>query len=420
MPTLTELAENALANAKILDAYVASKGLPPASFENDSLNEAQLPSHLEVARNSLADQCQIIKRLALGPVETMIEILYSFTDILSLQAVVEYKLASHVPLTGTTTYAELAQASNIDESLCRRFVTHAMENGVFLEESGTIRHSALSRILGTDPEAVAAAALVAGELAPASARVLEAMKTYPNSQKPTETAYSIENKTNLPVYAFLAQHPARMSRFGMGMQFFSRTGGFDLQHLATAFEWSSLDKPEAVLIDIGGGLGTVSKFLASATKNMRFVVQDLPGPVEIGQQTLAQEFKGRVEYVAGDFFEEQKIVGADVYFLRWILHNWSDDYCVKILRSVANAMRKNSKLMIYEYVLAEGPELKWTQKQGRNLDMVMMACWNSCERTASQWKNLIKRVDEKFRFLGVRKAEGSSMSIIEWDWDGSE
>ncbi|TVY55663.1 O-methyltransferase gsfB, partial [Lachnellula suecica] len=414
MSTLTELAEKALANAKLLDAYTASQGLPPVSLEKDSLTVANLPPRLHVIRNELADTSQLMKRLALGPVGNMVEILYTFTDILSLQAIVEYNLVAHVPLSGTTTYAEISKSSNLNESLCRRFLVHAMENGVFLEDAeGKVKHSALSCLLATDPEAFAAAGLIVFELAPASGRVLEALQKYPDSGEPNETAYNIQNNTDLSIYSFLGQNPSRMSRFGMGMQFFSRSGGFHLQQLIDAYPWSSLDKPGAVMVDVGGGLGTVSKTLANATKNLRFVVQDLAGPVGIGRETLPEELKGRVDYEAGDFFGEQKIVGADVYFFRWIFHNWSDEYCVKLLRSVASAMRKHSKLMLYEYVLAEGPELKVSQKFGRNLDMVMMACWNACERTESQWKKLFKSADERFSFVGTRKSEGSSMSIVE-------
>lgn len=76
MPTLTELAEESLANAKRLDAYIASKGLPPVSLDHDSFELADLPPELQAVRNSLADSSQLMKRLAQGPIGTMIEILY--------------------------------------------------------------------------------------------------------------------------------------------------------------------------------------------------------------------------------------------------------------------------------------------------------------------------------------------------------
>lgn len=94
MRTLTELAEEALANAKRLDAYTASKGLPPVSLEHDSLELADLPAELQAARNSLADSSQIMKRLAQGPVHTMIEIMFAVGSN-SAQLLMEHSLSYH-------------------------------------------------------------------------------------------------------------------------------------------------------------------------------------------------------------------------------------------------------------------------------------------------------------------------------------
>jgi hypothetical protein len=85
-------------------------------------------------------------------------------------------------------------------------------------------------------------------------------------------------------------------------------------------------------------------------------VQDLAGPVKIGCETLPSNLIGRVEYAKADFFADQTVIGAHVYFFRWTLHNWSDGYCVKILRSLVPAMKNHSKVKIYEYVLEEGPQ----------------------------------------------------------------
>lgn len=240
-----------------------------------------------------------------------------------------------------------------------------MENGIFTEESGQVKHSAFSRMLATDPEIMHAVGLVISEFAPASGKVIEARDRFPGSEEPNQTGFNIAHDTSLPVYAFLSQHPDRMSRFGQGMKFFSRGGGFDLKYLEQNYPWKSIDQPGAVVVDLGGGVGTVSRRLAAFTENIRFVVQDLPGPVKMGQDTLPTELKGRVEYEVSDFMADQKLIGANVYFFRWILHNWSDTYCVKILRSLVPAMRRQSKVVIHEYILAEQPELKWTSKQGR-------------------------------------------------------
>lgn len=53
-----------------------------------------------------------------------------------------------------------------------------------------------------------------------------------------------------------------------------------------------------------------------------------------------------------DFFGPQK-EAADIYFLRWIFHNWSNKYSIKILQALVPAMRPGSKLVINDYLLPE-------------------------------------------------------------------
>lgn len=75
MSSLTEIAESILANAKRLDAYTASKGLPSSSFEHNTLDD--LPADLEQCRNALVDSTQSLKQLALGPMGLCVEISFS-------------------------------------------------------------------------------------------------------------------------------------------------------------------------------------------------------------------------------------------------------------------------------------------------------------------------------------------------------
>ena len=49
-----------------------------------------------------------------------------------------------------------------------------------------------------------------------------------------------------------------------------------------------------------------------------------------------------------DFFQEPPIVGAEVYMLRWILHDWSDDYAVNIPQALTPALRLGSKVVLNE------------------------------------------------------------------------
>ncbi len=108
----------------------------------------------------------------------------------------------------------------------------------------------------------------------------------------------------------------------------------------------------------------MAQFLAKSTNDLKIVVQDLPGTVEQGRKFLPFKFKERIQFVGKDFFSEQPIEGADVYFLRWILHNWSDKYAIRILQALVPAMKDGAKVLVYEAVLSDKPETRWTEKIG--------------------------------------------------------
>ena len=88
-----------------------------------------------------------------------------------------------------------------------------------------------------------------------------------------------------------SQDPERARRFGAGMRFFTKAEGWDLKHLLASFDWASIDHPGSVALDVGGGHGSVSQFLARHTRNVHFLVQDLPG----GNRAGKGESPSRVE-----------------------------------------------------------------------------------------------------------------------------
>ena len=272
-----------------------------------------------------------------------------------------------MPIDGCATYREIASASGISESITRRFLRHAIANHIFAQSSpNEVCHTAASRLMVTDPDFFDAVGLETSELGPTSASFIDALKIYGESSEQNETAFSLANGTNSSIYQFLSQNPERARRFGAAMRFFTKDEGWNLAHLVTSFDWASIDYPGATVVDMGGGQGSVSQVLAKATKNVRFIVLDLPGTVEQGRAALSKEYEGRIEFMAHDFFTEQTLEKApEVYFFRWILHNWSDDYCVKILRKLIPSLEEGTRILIYEVVMNDEPETSVTGKMAR-------------------------------------------------------
>lgn len=339
MSSLTAIAEHALAQAKKLDAYTQSRGLPPTHFFYDTLGG--LPKELEDNRRELVNASQDLKRLALGPVGMMLETLFTvsrrndgilgsgrgadtqqFTDLQSLRFVYTHNVPAHVPIDGEISFSELARAAGVDEGLLRRFLQHAMINRIFAEtRPGFVRHTAASRILHCNPEAMDTIGFLVEDLAPAALKVTEAHRQWPGSAEPNETGFNVENDTSEPFYLELAKDAERARRFGGGMRFMTRGSLYDLDHLVRGYDWAAVDRIGGTVVDVGGGHGGVSTVLAAAFPNIHFVVQDLPGTAKEGEDILPAHLRGRVAFQGHDFFTEQPVKRADVYFFRFILHN---------------------------------------------------------------------------------------------------
>ncbi|MED6108352.1 hypothetical protein PIB30_023119 [Stylosanthes scabra] len=102
------------------------------------------------------------------------------------------------------------------------------------------------------------------------------------------------------------------------------------------------------IVDVGGGNGTISKIINELFPQLKCIVFDLPHVVEnlLGNNNLS--------FVGGDMFHS--IPQADALLLKWILHDWNDENCVKILKQCKDAISKNSnggKIIIIDCVINE-------------------------------------------------------------------
>lgn len=216
--------------------------------------------------------------------------------------------------------------------------------------------------MAKDPDLFDKVGFFSCEVAPAFAKLPEALTKFPSSEELEHTGWNISNDTNLPLYAALAKEPERARRFGQTMKGLTKGFGFNIKHLTATYNWEALDRPGNKLVDVGGGHGAVSQHLADCTTNMRFIVQDLPSTVQQGREILPAKYKSRIDFAGHDYYSDQTIKGKEIYFFRWIFHNQSDKYCVKILRALVPAMKAGTRVLIFETVLPESPQTSLAQK----------------------------------------------------------
>ena len=56
--------------------------------------------------------------------------------------------------------------------------------------------------------------------------------------------------------------------------------------------------------------------------------------------------------LVNDFLKNQPIKGADIYYMRMILHDWADNYCLQILRLLREAAAPDSRLLIVDSTMS--------------------------------------------------------------------
>lgn len=143
--------------------------------------------------------------------------------------------------------------------------------------------------------------------------------------------------------------------------------------------------PGATVVDVGGGIGRLLLMTLQRHPSTYGVLYDQEQVLENAVLPDLNQ-PDRWELVAGDFFESCPT--GDVYLLQNVLHDWSDEQCVKILRNCTQAMSENGRILIFEAVIK--PDNK--PHGGKLLDLVVMGVLEeSRERTQEEFESLFEQ-----------------------------
>ncbi|GJN25473.1 hypothetical protein PR202_gb13303 [Eleusine coracana subsp. coracana] len=166
-------------------------------------------------------------------------------------------------------------------------------------------------------------------------------------------------------------------------------------------EYSEVFQGIDSLIDVGGGSsGIAATAIKAAFPHLKCSVLDLP---HIVAQAPSDS---NVQYIAGDMF--QSIPPANAVFLKWIMHDWGHDECVKILKRCKEAIPPRDaggKVIIIDMVIGSEPsDVKHNETQIL-FDLLMMVI-NGVERDEQEWKKIFSEAGFKdykiIPVLGIR------------------
>ncbi|OJJ98395.1 hypothetical protein ASPACDRAFT_44898 [Aspergillus aculeatus ATCC 16872] len=352
------------------------------------------------AKESILDSASELRYLLTDPVSAFFE--GAPVGFMSMMVIHRFNIANLIKPDMEMSFASIAEQTGLKEGVVKHVLRHAMTLRVFRESRpGFVAHTPRGYTL----------CMRYGYLdAP------DALQKWPRSDEPNQTGFSLAENTDCAIYEVLDADPVRGARMASAMNVWASSESDSASKVVDSYEWSRLGS--GTVVDIGGSRGQVAVPVASKFPALRFVVQDLQSTIAGAAVDLPPQVADRVGFMAHDFFEEQSVV-ASAYFLRWILHNWSDKYCIKILHALTPALRPGARVIVNEICMPEPGEVPVCRERlVRTMGLGMIGLFNAYERDIEDWTRLFEQAESRFRLLGCRHLDGAEMALIEFEWTG--
>ncbi|KAF8369515.1 hypothetical protein HHK36_032467 [Tetracentron sinense] len=162
-------------------------------------------------------------------------------------------------------------------------------------------------------------------------------------RQPESTCFEMANGTTF--WDLASQHPELNNLFNEAMANDTR-----LLMTVVVRDCSEVFRSLRSLVDVGGGTGTTARIISEAFPHIKCTILDLPHV--------------------------------------WILHDWSDEDCVKILRRCKEAIpskEEGGKVIILDMVVNEDMRHHKSTETQLFFDMMMMVNFGGKERSEFEW-----------------------------------
>ena len=279
---------------------------------------------------------------------------------------------------GPQTASELARRVGAHEDFLRRVLRFLASEGVFAEQpDDRFALAPMSEWLRSDvANSQRPRAVFSGSAASWTAwgKLLSAVKS---GRSGVYEAFG-EN-----LFEYAARDPAAAAAFN---RFMADQTASSVAALLAAYDFSGIRE----LVDVGGGRGALVTGVLAAHPAMQGILFDVPAVVATAPATLASlGVADRCRIVGGSFFDGVP-AGADAYALKFILHDWTDADCIRILRNCRSAMAPGGRILVIEHVVPAdgGPHFS------HYMDLTMLAMTpGGRERTESEFARLFDAAD---------------------------
>lgn len=178
-------------------------------------------------------------------------------------------------------------------------------------------------------------------------------------------------------FDFLDKNPEKQKLYHQALSQYSKR---DYINFGKKFDFSSYQS----VADIGGSTGSVLETLMSEYPHLVGHLIDLPTVIE--QASISESIRPKIRFHSCNFFETWPSLRIDVAILCRVIHDWSNEEALHILKQTRALLKKSSsRLLVVENILDKDTG------SGALLNLNMLVMTGGQERTFDEFESLFKK-----------------------------
>jgi hypothetical protein len=289
----------------------------------------------------------------------------------AISAAAHFGIADHLEA-GPKSPAELASLTGTRERPLYRLLRANASVGVFTElEDGRFAQSPLSEPLRTNarPCVRNMAMMLTDDWH---------IRSWEQLPWCVETGQPASYKLNgMPMFDWMSQHPEKTVNFNNAMTDMSSG---DAAAILQNYDFSHFEH----IVDVAGGHGTLLAAILDQAPKLRGTLVEMPHVIQGARQAgTLDRFAKRCALEAGSMFESVP-AGADAYIMKFIIHDWYDPECIRILGNCRKGIRPGGRLLVVDQVVPARNE----PGPSKFMDLEMLVLPGGMERTEEEFREL--------------------------------